>query len=253
MGLTQLNFEGKNKVEVAIMRFQQFEPPAGYYLAFSGGKDSVVIYDLAEKAGGKFDAHYNRTGIDPPELVYFIRDKYPGMIWEKPKENIWKLIERKGMPRRQSRFCCEYLKEHTGDGRVVVTGIRWQESGRRRRRHMVETCIKGRGKSFLHPIIDWTEADIWEYIKVENLPYFSLDDEGFKRLGCVLCPMVRDTKRQIERWPKIAEAWRRACTRYYNKGSEGVKRWPTDGAMWSWWLDRDAPAIKDNEVEPRFI
>ena len=58
MGLTQLNFEGYDKVQVAIMRLQQFQPPEGYYLAFSGGKDSVVLYDLAVKSGVKFDAHY---------------------------------------------------------------------------------------------------------------------------------------------------------------------------------------------------
>ena len=47
MGLSQLNFAGLNKVEVAIMRLREFEPPGGYYLAFSGGKESVVIDDLA--------------------------------------------------------------------------------------------------------------------------------------------------------------------------------------------------------------
>ena len=58
----------------AIDRLQTFEPPEGYYLAFSGGKDSQTIYHLAQEAGVKFDAHYNVTGIDPPELVYFIRE-----------------------------------------------------------------------------------------------------------------------------------------------------------------------------------
>ncbi len=50
MGLQQLNFEGKNKVETAISLLKEFEPSEGYYLAFSGGKDSVVVYDLAIKA-----------------------------------------------------------------------------------------------------------------------------------------------------------------------------------------------------------
>ena len=68
MGLTQLNFEGKNKVEVATMRLQEFEPEDGYYLAFGGGKDSVVIYELALTAGVKFDAHYH-VSMDPPELI----------------------------------------------------------------------------------------------------------------------------------------------------------------------------------------
>ncbi|KKL78849.1 hypothetical protein LCGC14_2020760, partial [marine sediment metagenome] len=186
MGLTQINFEGKTKVEVAIDRIQTFEPQEGFFLAFSGGKDSVVIEDLTQKASVAFDIHYNITGIDPPELVYFIRNNYPNIVYEKPLENIWHLVERKGLPRRNARFCCEYLKEHSGGGRVVLTGIRWQESWRRKKRAMVETCRWVKAKSFLHPIIDWTTAEVWEYIKSNNLPYCSLYDEGFHRLGCVL-------------------------------------------------------------------
>jgi len=59
MGLKQLNFDMLNKTEVAIQRLKQHEPPDGYYLGFSGGKDSIDIYDIAVKAGVKFDAHYN--------------------------------------------------------------------------------------------------------------------------------------------------------------------------------------------------
>lgn len=227
-------------MEVAILRLQEFEPPEGYFLAFSGGKDSVVIYHLAEQAGVKFDPHYNITGIDPPELVYFIRQYYPSMIYEKPLMTLWKLIELKGLPRRNARFCCEYLKEHSGAGRFVATGIRWQESWRRKKRQMVETCRWVKGKRFLHPIIDWTTAEVWEYIRQENLPYCSLYDEGFKRLGCVLCPMTTraQTLRDIARWPKIAQAWFRAWSRYFARGTEGVKRFNSPEEGFDWWLSR---------------
>ena len=50
MGLKQLNFSMLNKTEVAIQRLKQHEPPDGYYLRFSGGKDSIVIYDIDVKA-----------------------------------------------------------------------------------------------------------------------------------------------------------------------------------------------------------
>lgn len=56
---------------IALLRLH--EPPEGYYLAFSGGKDSCVIKELAKRAGVKFDAHYGNTTIDPPELVRFIK------------------------------------------------------------------------------------------------------------------------------------------------------------------------------------
>ena len=240
MGLTQLNFAGLNKIEVAIMRLKTFEPPEGYFLAFGGGKDSVVIHDLALKAGVKFDAHYNITGIDPPELVYFIRKHYPDMNYEKPKKRLWDLIQTKGLPRRNARFCCEYLKEYSGANRVVVTGIRWQESVRRKQRKMVETCRWVKGKSFLHPIIDWTTDEVWQYIRMNHLPYCSLYDEGFKRLGCVLCPMTspKQTMRDMERWPKIAAAWYRATVRYFRPGKTG--RFKTPDELWHFWLSRKA-------------
>ena len=71
--LEQINIFNQNKVDVAIERLRLFEPKEGYYLAFSGGKDSQVIYHLAKESGVRFEANYNITGIDPPELVYFIR------------------------------------------------------------------------------------------------------------------------------------------------------------------------------------
>lgn len=256
MGLTQLNMEGHNKVEVAIARLREFEPPEGYHLAFSGGKDSIVVHALAVKAGVKFDAHYNITGIDPPELIHFIRQYYPSLLWEKPLENIWKLVERKGLPRRNARFCCEYLKEHSGAGRIVVTGVRWEESWRRKRRAMVETCRWVKAKSFLHPIIDWTTMEVWEYIRGHGLPYCSLYDEGYHRLGCVLCPMTTagQTARDRERWPKIAMAWLRACQRYYSRGTPSTKRWASAEEMFEWWLSREGvPDEDDNDQQSMFV
>ena len=123
---------GRDKVEEAIERLRMFEPPEGYYMAFSGGKDSQCIYRLARMAGVKFDAHYNITGIDPPELVYFIRKHYPGVQRHLPTETIWQLIRRKKMPpTRGKRFCCKFLKEANGGGRRVLTGIRAEESKKR--------------------------------------------------------------------------------------------------------------------------
>ena len=262
MGLTQLNFAGLNKVEVAVDRLKEFEPPEGYYLAFSGGKDSVVLYDLTLKSGVKFVAHYSQGGIDPPELVQFIRKEYPNVITDRPQMSVWKGVMIHGMPRRQSRWCCELIKEKHGSGQRVLTGIRWGESSKRASRRMVEVCRTDGTKTFVHPIIDWTcskttrhTGDIWEFIKQENIPYCSLydlkgeDDKPlFKRLGCVLCPMTtpRMTLIELEMFPKLADAWKRACYRYWNKQGEGVKRWDTPEAFWQWWLSRKGePKVND--------
>lgn len=84
-----------DKVDLAIRRIKLHEPPEGYYVAFSGGKDSCVILDLVKRAGVKFDAHLNITTVDPPELIRFVRQQYPEVIMEKPKISMKELIEKK--------------------------------------------------------------------------------------------------------------------------------------------------------------
>ena len=73
-------FGTQDKVQIAIQRLKAFEPPEGYYVAFSGGKDSQTIYHLCKEAGVKFDAHYSHTTVDPPEVIYFMRQHYPDVI-----------------------------------------------------------------------------------------------------------------------------------------------------------------------------
>ena len=82
--LGQLNIYGMDKVELAIERLKAYEPDEGYFLAFSGGKDSVVGKALCNMAGVKYDAHYSITTVDPPELVRFVKtfnhDRRPARI-----------------------------------------------------------------------------------------------------------------------------------------------------------------------------
>ena len=123
MSIKQLNFEGKDKVEVAIMRLQEFEPPEGYYLANSGGKDSIVTQDIAEVSKVKFDPHYNVSPIDPPEIHAFLKRYYPQVAWDIHARNFWKVFMTEGPPMRHMRWCCGLIKEAGGLGRIKVTGI----------------------------------------------------------------------------------------------------------------------------------
>lgn len=78
MALFEETLYGKtDKVQRAIDILRSFEPPEGYFLAFSGGKDSQCVYHLAKMAGVKFDAHYSVTSVDPPELCRFIKKITP--------------------------------------------------------------------------------------------------------------------------------------------------------------------------------
>ena len=137
--LGQLDIFGKTKLEKTIERIKAFEPEEGYYVAFSGGKDSQCIYHLCEMAGVKFDAHYRITSVDPPELVRFIKEQYPDVSREVPRDQdgkpitMWNLIPQKKMPpTRVVRYCCRSLKESSGQGRITMTGVRWSESKNRK-------------------------------------------------------------------------------------------------------------------------
>ena len=139
MALEQLELvTGLNKVEIAIKLLQAWEPPEGYYLAFSGGKDSVVIYHLAVRAGVKFDAHYCVSPIDPPQIHQFIRENYPSVQWDYHARGFWKTVVKKGLPMRQARWCCRVIKEAGGVGRIVVVGNRSSEGVNRKKQKCFE-------------------------------------------------------------------------------------------------------------------
>ena len=48
-----------------LQKYEELHEGEGYYVAFSGGKDSMVVAELCRLAGVKFDLNYNITGIDP--------------------------------------------------------------------------------------------------------------------------------------------------------------------------------------------
>lgn len=176
--------ELKEKEARAIKFLQAMERPEGYHLAFSGGKDSVVIKHLADKAGIKYRAVYRVTSVDPPELVRFIKEEYPEVERETPRYDdgtpitMWNLIPKKGMlPTRLVRYCCEYLKESAGDGQMTITGVRWAEStNRKKNQGMVTLADKKAGK------------------ELADDPNFSSTNRG----GVVLVNDNEESRRQIE-------------------------------------------------------
>lgn len=269
--LNQLNISGLDKVQVAIKRLQLFEPPDGYYVAFSGGKDSCVIKTLADMAGVKYDAHYNHTSVDPPELIYFIKENHPDVKIEYPRYpdgtrvTMWNLIPKKKMPpTRLVRYCCQYLKESGGEGRFTVTGVRWAESNKRRSRSGLELSngtktgkriridpdnpnneelaryCPTKGKHILNPIIDWLDEDVWEFIRKYNVPYCKLYDQGYTRLGCIGCPMSTKNAEELEKYPKFKRNYLRAFEKMLIELEKLGKTagWQTPEDVMNWWLQK---------------
>lgn len=138
----------RNKVDIAVARIRDtyaaYSPTLEFgggkplWVAYSGGKDSVAILELVKRAGVPYEAHYSITTVDPPEVVQFIKSQ-PEIFRDQARRRdgtiitMWNSIPYHGMPpTRLVRYCCQELKESFGRGRITVTGVRWDESARRK-------------------------------------------------------------------------------------------------------------------------
>lgn len=208
----------------AILFIQKNCDKEGFSLSFSGGKDSIVLYSLAKRAEIKLFPFYACTGIDPPEVVKFIKQNYSEVIFVKPKKSFFAMIPEKGkgFPTAHRRWCCAqlkskpltaYVKEHNITRRFLV-GIRAEESTRRRGRGRID---KYAGNVLFKPIFYWQEWMIWDYIENYNLQYCSLYDEGFDRLGCCVCPFIlgKRQERAKKKWPQIYKAFEKAMEKLW--------------------------------------
>ena len=236
---------------VALLRDNVPADGQPYFGAFSGGKDSVVIKELARRAGVPVEWHYHVTTIDPPELVRFIKREHPDVIFDLPKcGNFFAQMAKAGYPTRSRRWCCRVLKEHHPKGRALITGVRVSESARRGKQWT--SCVvpdRITADPIVLPVRLWSESDIWAFIRFANIPYCSLYDEGFARLGCIGCPMISHDQREVQfaRWPHFRRAWILAFERLWESRAGTLNRngliwWGTryhDTAdeLWRWWHD----------------
>ena len=211
----------------------RLDPENGFWLAFSGGKDSQALYHVAQMAGVRFKAHMNLTSVDPPEVIRFVKTQYSDVELIKPRMSIFEMAKKKHLlPTRRFRWCCAEYKEVGGVGKVTLIGIRKQESARRSKRNEVElgnhkfsgnfdqwseheekmvTCVGGKDKILVSPIIRWTERDVWEFLNENGIPHCELYDQGYTRIGCICCPMsnARQKWKEIKRWPHVKRNWQK--------------------------------------------
>lgn len=288
------------KEQKAIERIKFYEPADGYYLAYSGGKDSDCIKILAQLAGVKFEAHHNLTTADAPETVQYVKSQ-PDIKIDisrysdgKPM-TMWNLIPKKLMPPTMIvRYCCSALKERGGKGRVVITGVRWAESNKRKKnagtvkiigkpkttqklaeeigagyninrrdglimnddndesRRMVEQCYRTT-KTIVNPIIDWTDEDVWEFLQHYGCKSNPLYECGFKRIGCIGCPMAGKHRYvEFERYPTFKHnyiaAFDRMLKRRKELGKNANKDWETGLDVFRWWLQEDFRQITFDDL-----
>lgn len=248
----------------------------------SGGKDSAVCVALALRAGIPFEVLHNHTTVDAPETVRYVREDFRRLeekgikctinfpFYKGRRVTMWSLIPQKLMPpTRIVRYCCSVLKERGGAGRFITTGVRWEESMRRKngrgiyetvsgdpskkvvlnndnddRRRLFESC-RLQAKRVCNPIIDWTDREVWDFIAAEHIPVNPLYQYGFSRVGCVGCPMAGTLTRQREfaLYPTYQAAYIRAFDRMLDERRRRGKLTASWGAgttgtdIYHWWMN----------------
>jgi phosphoadenosine phosphosulfate reductase len=181
-----------------------------FYVAFSGGKDSIVLLELVKKALPKssFKVVFGDTGMEFPDTYDVINkieeqclnekiEFYRAISHLKPEDS-WRLF---GPPSRVLRWCCSIhkaapqtlkLREVLGKSDykgIAFVGVRSHESADRAVYDYENYGKKQKGQYAANSILDMNSAEIWLYIYSKNLIINETYKRGNSRAGCLFCPM----------------------------------------------------------------
>lgn len=262
---------------------------------YSGGKDSDVMLELFKRSGVPFEVANSHTTVDAPQTVYHIRKVFSELDREGIKCEIdyhiqpngkritmWNLIPKKLMPpTRLVRYCCATLKETYGKNRFIATGVRWDESSKRKewgsisapgirthatdevmlmndndtKRKLIEQC-ELKGKMVVNPIVDWTHTDVWEYICSEHIETNELYACGYDRVGCIGCPMAgKHRRKEFADFPEYKIAYILAFEKMILEREERDKKtiWKKGEEVFRWWMEDKNIEGQMNLFEDGFI
>jgi len=210
-------------------------------ICYSGGKDSDVILELAKMSGVEYRAIYKNTTIDPPGTVKHARDN--GVEVVMPTMNFKQIIEKKGLPSRNRRHCCDYLKEYKIHDYAVI-GVRRDESSTRAEYMEPTTCRvykKGSEAELFMPLLEWTAADVEEFITERGIKCHPLyyDEQGRfhveRRLGCIGCPLAYYKHRieEFKRYPGMVRLYIKAAQKFLdNHPDSSMFTYLNDAVEW---------------------
>ncbi|MDR0705542.1 MAG: phosphoadenosine phosphosulfate reductase family protein [Planctomycetaceae bacterium] len=184
------------------------------YIAFSGGKDSVVLLDLCHRVLPlSVPVVFSDTDMELPDTYKVwekIQKRYPDRKFMRVQANKsaienWQLF---GPPSRVLRWCCSVHKStpailalrnpsiskdfNSASKLLCFVGVRKDESVRRSEYEDIGDGKKNSNQTQATPILEWSAHEIWFYILQKNLIINKAYRKGLQRVGCVLCPMSSD-------------------------------------------------------------
>lgn len=215
-----------------------------FYVAFSGGKDSVVALDIVQRAlpHNEFKVVFGNTDMEFPtttELVQKLSRKCSdeGIEFLEAASNMtskesWNIF---GPPARKVRWCCtvhktapviNMLSDKFANGKlrcVMITGVRGDESVSRSEYDEMSMGKKMAGQYSFHPILEWSSAEIYLYIYSQGLLLNDAYKYGFNRVGCIMCPNSSEKHEYIKRqcFPELVDEYCERITQNSAKDLSG--------------------------------
>lgn len=191
-----------------------------FYVAFSGGKDSVVVLDLVQRAlpHNSFEVLFGDTDMEFPTTYDLVKKverfcEGEGISFYTARAGLsasdsWDFF---GPPARRLRWCCTVHKtapvinllcdihEFKKIRSMMITGVRGDESAARADYDTLSLGKKLAGQYSFHPILEWSAAEIYIYMYMQELYINEAYKYGFNRVGCIMCPNSSEKHEYIKK------------------------------------------------------